>query len=112
MPAKSGSTAESNSLSPPTKRAKKAKREPVTEREPTPRRGVPATGGRIKIISWNVDGLRAAGRLSDLKALVDAEDPDLVCLQETKLNAPWDEEWQSALPNYDAYWACGTTKKG
>ena len=52
-----------------------------------------------------MDGLRAAGRLEDLAALVAAEAPDLLVLQETKLQAPWTEAWHAALPGYDAYWS-------
>ena len=56
-------------------------------------------------MSWNVDGLRAPGRLDDLAVLVANEAPDLLVLQETKLQAPWTENWQAAMPGYDAYWS-------
>jgi hypothetical protein len=54
----------------------------------------------MKLISWNVNGVRATlkkGLLDFLKA----EDADIVCLQETKAR-PDDvkEEW----PGYEAHW--------
>lgn len=55
---------------------------------------------KIKLLSWNVNGLRAAVK----KGFVDsirAENPDIVCLQETKAmrgQAEFD------LPEYTEYW--------
>ena len=101
-----------DSAAPSKKRAKTAKSEPVTERDPTPRQELPKGQQGLKIVSWNVDGIRAGGRLEDLRALVQAEDPDLLCLQETKLQGPWAEDWRSVLEGYDAYWSCSVGKKG
>jgi len=61
------------------KRAKKVAPEAVTERQSTPRAAVGP--GAFKILSWNVDGIRAEGRLRDLAAIVSEEKPDLLCLQ-------------------------------
>ena len=38
----------------------------------------------MKIISWNVNGIRAVERKGDLDGLIDAEYPDILMLQETK----------------------------
>ena len=38
----------------------------------------------MKIISWNVNGIRAVERKGDLDSLLDSENPDILMLQETK----------------------------
>jgi exodeoxyribonuclease III len=40
-----------------------------------------------------------------------AEAPDVICVQETKLQEVW-SEWSSALPGYDSYWTFSSSKKG
>ena len=85
----------------------------MTEREATPRQTAPAGFERgFKVVSWNVDGLRAAGRREDLAALVAEEAPDVVCLQETKLQEVHVDDWLDLLPGYDAAWSCSTVKNG
>jgi len=61
----------------------------------------------VKIISWNVNGLRSVLRRNFLEYL-DAEKPDLLCLQETRCS-PDDVEqlWPAA---YKTYWNCGEKK--
>lgn len=57
---------------------------------------------RIKIVSWNVNGLRAIVKkdfFEDLKKM----DPDLLCLQETKAQDPEVTEALSRLSNYKIY---------
>jgi len=56
----------------------------------------------LKIVSWNVNGIRACAR-QELEQFLRAEDPDIVCLQEIK--ATYEqcrglEIWQN-LPKYD-----------
>ena len=53
-----------------------------------------------KLISWNVNGLRAVLGKNFYEA-VEALDPDVLCLQETKLQAG---QVQLELPQYHAYW--------
>lgn len=48
---------------------------------------------KMKIISWNVAGLRAMIKKGHLQKMLDTHDPDVVCLQETKA-----EEHQVTLP--------------
>ena len=40
----------------------------------------------IKLISWNVNGIRAALK-KGLLDFIDSESPDVLCLQETKISA-------------------------
>ena len=37
-----------------------------------------------RIFSWNVNGIRAALNKGALQNLIASEDPDILCLQETK----------------------------
>jgi exodeoxyribonuclease-3 len=57
----------------------------------------------IKIVSWNVNGLRAAMQKGFLRWLAEAA-PDIVCLQEVRagLKDLWPLE--ASLPGYKAYW--------
>jgi exodeoxyribonuclease-3 len=61
----------------------------------------------VKLISWNVNGLRAVLRKNFLEYL-DDEKPDVLCLQETKCH-PDDVEqlWPAA---YTTYWNCAEKK--
>ena len=61
----------------------------------------------MKLISWNVNGLRACmGK--GVQDFFDAADADCFCLQETKLQP---EQIQLALPGYSQYWN-SAQKKG
>jgi exodeoxyribonuclease III len=65
----------------------------------------------MKIVSWNVNGIRAIIK-KDFKASIDAMAPDIFCLQETK--APL-EEAKSALEvfsDYNAYVNYSKARKG
>lgn len=54
----------------------------------------------MKLISWNVNGLRACIRKGFLDYF-SAADSDIFCLQETKLQAG---QVELALPGYEQYW--------
>lgn len=40
----------------------------------------------MKIISWNINGYRSAEKTNNLSSLIDLEQPDVICLQEIKMN--------------------------
>ena len=40
----------------------------------------------MKIISWNVNGIRAIEKKGDLDFMIAEQDPDVLLLQETKAN--------------------------
>ncbi|HUO50353.1 MAG TPA: exodeoxyribonuclease III [Candidatus Paceibacterota bacterium] len=63
----------------------------------------------MKLISWNVNGIRSIHKKGTLSSLIEKVKPDFVCLQETKA-----EEHQSEieLPDYDEYWNASTARKG
>lgn len=60
----------------------------------------------MKLISWNVNGLRACVEKGFFDFLA-AEKPDMMCLQETKLQP----EQAPAVEGYKEYW-CSADKKG
>ena len=61
----------------------------------------------MKLISWNVNGLRAVLRKNFLEFLK-AEKPDVLCLQETKCTPDQVEQLWSA--RYATYWNCADKK--
>lgn len=63
---------------------------------------------QIKIYSWNVNGIRAVMRKGLFEPFVKDQQPDILCLQETKA-----EKGQAEidLPEYDEYWN-SADKKG
>ena len=62
----------------------------------------------MKLISWNVNGLRALLRKGGLDAL-ESEDADVICLQETKAAA---EQIEATLPAYPHQVLSGAEQKG
>jgi exodeoxyribonuclease-3 len=56
----------------------------------------------VKILTWNVNGIRA--RQAELAALVDAEQPDVLCLQEIKAAPDKVPELLVAAAGYWCYW--------
>ncbi|MES2014817.1 MAG: exodeoxyribonuclease III [Patescibacteria group bacterium] len=62
----------------------------------------------MKLISWNVNGIRAVHRKGLFLPFVEKYKPDILCLQETKA-----EQHQSEvdLPEYEEYWN-SAVKKG
>ena len=57
--------------------------------------------GRVKIFSWNVNGIRAVHKKGLFLPFIKKLQPDILCLQETKA-----EQHQSEidLPEYEEYW--------
>lgn len=63
----------------------------------------------MKLVSWNVNGIRSVHRKGALVPFLDKVKPDIVCFQETKA-----EEHQSELdlPEYEEYWNSSKGRKG
>lgn len=63
----------------------------------------------MRIVSWNVNGIRAVHKKGLFLPFVKKLNPDIICLQETKA-----EQGQSEidLPDYEEYWNSSQTKKG
>ena len=62
---------------------------------------------RVKLISWNVNGLRAVLKQNFLEFL-DREKPDVLCLQETKCTP--DDVEQLWPASYTTFWNCAEKK--
>lgn len=65
-----------------------------------------------KIMSWNVAGLRGLLNKSSqlLQTVVANHHPDILCIQETKLQTS--QGMEELLPDYKSYWICSEKKKG
>ena len=62
----------------------------------------------IKLISWNVNGIRAALK-KGLLDFIDSESPDVLCLQETKIST--DLVGDYSFDDYPyVYWNCAEKK--
>ena len=55
----------------------------------------------MKIISWNVNGIRAVHKKGLLVPFIEKYKPDFLCLQETKAK---EEQSEVDLPDYEEYW--------
>lgn len=55
----------------------------------------------MKIISWNVNGIRAVHKKKKFLPFVEKYQPDIICLQETKAKQDQNE---LDLPDYEEYW--------
>ena len=54
-----------------------------------------------KLVSWNVNGLRACVQKGEFQKFMDEENPDVIGLQETKLQ---EGQIELELPGYHQYW--------
>ncbi len=63
----------------------------------------------MKLISWNVNGIRSIHRKGELVPFLEKVKPDIACFQETKA-----EEHQSEvdLPDYEEYWNSSKGRRG
>jgi exodeoxyribonuclease III len=62
----------------------------------------------MKIYSWNINGIRAVVRKALFKPFIDKEEPDILCLQETKAERG---QAEVDLAEYEEYWN-SAEKKG
>jgi exodeoxyribonuclease-3 len=66
---------------------------------------------KIKLISWNVNGIRAAIKKDFFKS-VKKMDADILAIQETKIQNDQLTDDMKNLQGYDALWSQATVKKG
>jgi len=64
----------------------------------------------LSIATWNVNGIRA--RQADLQAFLEAERPDILCLQELKAAPDQLPIWLADLDGYWCYWHGGKGYSG
>ncbi|CAA7057184.1 unnamed protein product [Microthlaspi erraticum] len=86
--------------------------DPKTMRPPP----LPEGTKSVKIMTWNVNGLRALLKLENFSALqlAQRENFDVLCLQETKIQVKDVEEIKKTLiEGYDhSFWSCSVSKLG
>ena len=58
----------------------------------------------MKIISWNVNGMRAIEKKGELKNFLDTHQPDMVCFQETKAKPEQLEFLEEKFPEYQKFY--------
>lgn len=63
----------------------------------------------MKIISWNVNGIRAVHKKGIFLPFIANENPDIIALQETKAEQT---QVELDMPLYTEYWNSSTRKKG
>jgi exodeoxyribonuclease-3 len=66
---------------------------------------------RMKLISWNVNGLRAIVK-KDFFSQIDQMDADILAIQETKLQASQLTDAMQHIEGYQSYWSHASVKKG
>ena len=66
----------------------------------------------MKIISWNTNGLRATAKQGFLTPLFENEKPDILCLQETKVEPDQLPDSVRNIPGYYSYFSHPKEKKG
>ncbi len=70
----------------------------------------------MKIIAWNINGIRAAIKKPFLFNLINTENPDIFCLGETKMSCPYEHVdiiiKENIKKKYYSYWSLCSTKKG
>ncbi|HRU01941.1 MAG TPA: exodeoxyribonuclease III, partial [Victivallales bacterium] len=64
----------------------------------------------MKIISWNVNGFRALLKKNFLPDWLKIESPDILCLQETKLDESSIPDDAREIAGMQSYWSCGIRK--
>ncbi len=73
-------------------------------------------GSTVRVYSWNVNGLKAVMGRKDLQNFLQSEDPDVLCLNETKMTDDRIEKEHikdALLPaKYLQFWNCSRVKKG
>ncbi|OGH64719.1 MAG: exodeoxyribonuclease III [Candidatus Magasanikbacteria bacterium RIFCSPHIGHO2_01_FULL_41_23] len=62
----------------------------------------------MTLISWNVNGLRAALK-KNFEGFLATQNPDIICLQETKAE---DHQIEADFLGYDKFWCSSEIKKG
>lgn len=61
----------------------------------------------MKIFSWNINGIRAVERKGALADFLSSQNPDIVCFQETKIDAGQlsKEKFEENYPEYRKFWS-------
>jgi exodeoxyribonuclease-3 len=87
------------------------KREPIIDSQPCKKAF--ESMNSIKIASWNVCGLRSLLKKNALEKMIESENPDMLCFNETMLQTKNVKEIDKLIPYYPyQYYACSEARKG
>ncbi len=64
----------------------------------------------MKLVSWNVNGIRAVVKKNAFFEYLDGSNPDILCLQETKAHEDQLDETLLTPPDYYTYWHAGARR--
>lgn len=53
----------------------------------------------MKVVTWNINGYRSAEKIDSVKNLISKYNPDIICLQEIKMNSEFENHY-----GYDCYY--------
>ena len=71
---------------------------------------------KLKVISWNLNGIRSVMKKEDLYQLIENEKPNIICFGETKISCPFidtEEELKKKIKGYKyRYWSPCLVKNG
>ena len=71
---------------------------------------------QLNIFSWNVNGIRAIVKKGNIEEFIEKEKPDILCLNETKIDKETLEKIKLNQffykSGYASYWNCSKEKKG
>eukprot|EP00794_Sanderia_malayensis_P006263 gene6263-6983_t len=66
----------------------------------------------MKILTWNINGIRAASKDRPIKNVLDALDADIICLQETKITRDMLDTATAIVDGYTSYFSFSRIKGG
>ncbi|XP_059179448.1 DNA-(apurinic or apyrimidinic site) endonuclease 2-like [Physella acuta] len=66
----------------------------------------------MRILTWNINGIRASKGKSNIKNLLDSLDSDIICLQETKVTRDMLDEPTAIADGYESYFGYSRKKTG
>ncbi|XP_065067010.1 DNA-(apurinic or apyrimidinic site) endonuclease 2-like [Rhopilema esculentum] len=66
----------------------------------------------MKVLTWNINGIRASNREVPLKKLLESLEADVICLQETKVTRDQLDEATAIVDGYNAFFSFSKIKGG
>ncbi|XP_055882291.1 DNA-(apurinic or apyrimidinic site) endonuclease 2-like [Biomphalaria glabrata] len=66
----------------------------------------------MKILTWNINGIRASRGKSSAKSLLDSLCADIICLQETKITRDMLDEPTAIIDGYESYFSFSRKRSG
>jgi len=106
MPAKKRKAKDTDEVLPDVKKPMEEEKKESSKQIPT---------GALRIYTWNINGIRAVTGKKELQNFISKENPDILCLNEIKIDKDKleSEGIQKIFPTtYNYYWNCCKVKSG